>query len=75
MKIGPKMIRTWCAALGCLIAATSMGCQTTIGGQTLPSAWFLRDDVQYFPPGEEDLVPNLRRELKEYNVQQSALAQ
>ena len=36
-----------CAAL----AAT--GCQVDIGGQTLPSAYYLQDDIQYFPAGPE----------------------
>ncbi|MEO1617803.1 MAG: hypothetical protein AAFV88_18265 [Planctomycetota bacterium] len=35
----------------CLSAAT--GCQSTINGQTLPSPYYLQDDVQYFPAGPE----------------------
>ena len=31
----------------------STGCQITEGGQTLPSPWYLTDDVQYFAPGPE----------------------
>jgi hypothetical protein len=29
------------------------GCQVTVGGQTLPSAYYLNDDVQYYPAGPE----------------------
>jgi hypothetical protein len=29
------------------------GCQTDVGGQTLPSPFYLQDDVQYFPPGAQ----------------------
>lgn len=29
------------------------GCQVDIGGQTLPSAYYLQDDIQYFPAGPE----------------------
>ena len=29
------------------------GCQVDIGGQTLPSAHYQQDDIQYFPPGPE----------------------
>jgi hypothetical protein len=29
------------------------GCQIDVGGQTLPSPWYLQDDVQYFPPGSQ----------------------
>ncbi len=29
------------------------GCQVDVGGQTLPSPYYMFDDVQYFPPGPE----------------------
>jgi hypothetical protein len=32
---------------------STSGCQVSVGGQTLPSAYFLRDDIQYFPRGPE----------------------
>jgi hypothetical protein len=31
----------------------SVGCQIDVGGQTLPSPYYLTDDVQYFPAGPE----------------------
>lgn len=46
------------------------GCQGSIGGQTLPSAYYLTDDVQYFPAGPEFLLPNQERVLEEYRLQQ-----
>ena len=50
------------------------GCtlQTTIGGQTLPSAYYLQDDVQFYPSGSEEQLPNLRRALEEYKLEQGA---
>lgn len=30
-----------------------VGCQVDVGGQTLPSPYWLQDDVQYFAPGTE----------------------
>lgn len=51
------------------------GCQTNIGGQTLPSAWYLRDDVQFFPAGPETLLPETRRAAAEYRAQQAAAAE
>jgi hypothetical protein len=37
-----------------LVACSCMtGCQVQTGGQTLPSPYYLTDDVQYFPPGHE----------------------
>lgn len=39
-------------------SALLTGCQTTIGGQTLPSPDYLTDDVQYFPAGPEFKLTN-----------------
>ena len=33
--------------------ALSAGCQVEMGGQTLPSPYYLTDDVQYYAPGPE----------------------
>ncbi len=41
------------AGLGLLIALGSAGCQVDVGGQTLPSPYYMGDDVQYFRPGPE----------------------
>ena len=49
------------------------GCQTHMGGQTLPSAYYLRDDVQFFPAGPETQLPNTRRAIQEYKASQEAL--
>ena len=35
----------------CITSAT--GCQVSLNGQTLPSPYYLQDDVQYFPAGPE----------------------
>lgn len=53
------------------VSGSLSGCQTTMGGQTLPSAYYLQDDVQYFPAGPEFLLPNQRRALEEYRTQRS----
>ncbi len=47
------------------------GCQSNMGGQTLPSAYYLRDDVQYFPSGPEEQLPNMKRAIQNYQLQQS----
>lgn len=46
-------MRTLLLALGLLAIAGVTGCQVDVGGQTLPSPYYLTDDVQYFPPGPE----------------------
>ncbi|MDO4551651.1 MAG: hypothetical protein Q4C96_10425 [Planctomycetia bacterium] len=36
----------------------STGCQSHIGGQTLPSGYYLDDDVQYFAPSSRNVLQN-----------------
>ena len=38
---------------GICLGITLTGCQVDYGGQTLPSAYYLQDDIQYFPAGPE----------------------
>ena len=60
--------------LGCaFVAMAATGCQTTVGGQTLPSAYYLKDDVQYFPAGPEFLLSKQVQALEKYKVEQQAL--
>ena len=40
-------------ATGAILALAATGCQVDMGGQTLPSAYYLQDDIQYFPAGPE----------------------
>jgi len=39
--------------VGAVATLAAPGCQVDIGGQTLPSAYYLQDDIQYFPAGPE----------------------
>ena len=54
--------------VGMFVSGGLVGCQTQMGGQTLPSAYYLRDDVQFFPAGPETQLPNQRRALEEYRA-------
>lgn len=53
----PRVRRT--AALVVIAAGVSAatGCQYSYNGQTLPSPYYLQDDVQYFPSGPEFKLP------------------
>ena len=76
MKLQTVLSRKLVAGALCLGAVSALtGCQTDIGGQTLPSAFYLRDDVQYFPHGPEELLPNQKRALSEYRAEQNAARQ
>ncbi len=53
----------------CVSAAlAASGCQVNVGGQSLPSAYYLTDDVQYFAPGPEF---SLAREAATQQVRQA----
>jgi len=42
------------------------GCQVDVGGQTLPSGYYLQDDIQYFPAGPEFKLSKEAAALKAY---------
>ena len=50
-----------------VVAGISLtGCQVDVGGQTLPSAYYLQDDIQYFPAGPEFKLSKEAAALKAY---------
>ncbi|QEF99903.1 hypothetical protein Mal15_39700 [Stieleria maiorica] len=54
----------------CLAGAT--GCQVGINGQTLPSPYYLQDDVQYFPSGPEFKLSREAAALKAARAQEKS---
>ncbi len=53
-KHDPRRSITAIALLATGVACITLtGCQVDVGGQTLPSAYYLQDDIQYFPAGPE----------------------
>ncbi len=48
-RFAPRVFLAGLGLAGCAIS----GCQVDVGGQTLPSAYYLQDDIQYFPAGPE----------------------
>ena len=56
MRRTNKRRQSWRRALISLGVCSTLsvtGCQVDVGGQTLPSPWYQKDDIQYFPPGPE----------------------
>jgi hypothetical protein len=45
--------RAFLFGLGAVALLGITGCQVDVGGQTIPSPYYIYDDVQYFPPGPE----------------------
>jgi hypothetical protein len=66
-------IQGWLQATLCGLALaaalTSTGCQVTEAGQTLPSPWYLDDDVQYFPAGPEFKLSREAAALKAFKAE------
>lgn len=54
----------------CLVSAT--GCQVSMNGQTLPSPYYLQDDVQYFPSGPEFKLSREAAALRAARAQEKA---
>ena len=68
-----KLQRRKSLLLGSLMLFASLvstGCQMDIAGQTLPSAYYLDDDVQYYAPGPEFKLAREAQVLKEQQAQQ-----
>ena len=52
-------------------AAATTGCQVEIGGQTMPSPYYMADDVQYFQPGPEFKLANEAAAMKAAQQEQA----
>lgn len=59
-----------CCGVVLAAAAMATGCQVSTSGQTLPSPYYMRDDVQYFAPGPEFKLAREAALLKAYNADQ-----
>ena len=67
--ISPVWLRTTLCGIGlALVALSSTGCQGVYNGQTLPSPWYILDDIQYFPPGTEFKLSREAAAMKAYKA-------
>lgn len=69
----PKTTKQWARLILCgfglAISLSATGCQMSIGGQTLPSPYYLKDDVQYYAPGTEFKLPREAAHQKAYKTE------
>lgn len=75
MRYAPKILRSLRLLGGCLVAGAGIsltGCQVDVGGQTLPSPYYLQDDIQYFPAGPEFKLSKEAAALKAYKKELAA---
>ena len=63
------------ALLAIPAAAALAGCQIDAAGQTLPSPYYLSDDIQYFPPGPGFKLAREAAAQKEQSAAQISKAQ
>jgi len=66
---GRRITNAGCGLL-MLLALAATGCQMDIAGQTLPSGYYLQDDVQYYAPGPEFKLAREAAALKEQSANQ-----
>ena len=59
----------WACALAASFALC--GCTADYSGQSLPSPYYLSDDIQYFPPGPEFKLTREAAAQKEYRETQA----
>ncbi len=67
------VLRTLLLSAAAVACAGLTGCQVDIGGQTLPSPYYISDDVQYFAPGSEFPLAKEAASQKAYAAQREQL--
>lgn len=68
-------LRIVLVGLGLLAGVGLTGCQINQGGQTLPSPYYMNDDVQYYAPAAEFKLQREAAAIKEFGQQQAQQAQ
>lgn len=64
-RIKSRVLSVVLCASAAVAAVSSTGCQVSVGGQTLPSPHYMKDDIQYFPRGAEFKLSREAAALKE----------
>ncbi|MEN6405806.1 MAG: hypothetical protein ABFC77_04965 [Thermoguttaceae bacterium] len=72
--LNQRLLQTLLLGLGLLASVGLTGCQIETGGQTLPSPYYMKDDVQYYPPGPEFKLAREAAAMKAYNQDQASQA-
>ncbi len=59
------------AGLGIAAVVALSGCQVDVGGQILPSPYYMTDDVQYYAPGPEFKLAREAAALRQARAEQA----
>jgi hypothetical protein len=65
-----RPLRKLALGLGLLAGVGLTGCQSDFGGMTVPSGYYMYDDIQYFPPGPQFKLANEAAAMKLYGQPQ-----
>ena len=68
-------LRGTLCGLGLLAVLCGTGCQVDVAGQTLPSPYYMQDDVQYYAPGPEFKLQREAAAMQAYQDQAKQAAQ
>ena len=68
----PSLRAAVCGLGLAILVASSTGCQITESGQTLPSGYYIKDDIQYFAPGPEFKLSREAAAQQAYKADQAA---
>ena len=55
------------------ITMACTGCQVDVGGQTLPSPYYIYDDIQYFPKGPKFQLSNEAKAMQSYSEDEGSV--
>lgn len=69
-SLGKGQTMMWGLLLAACLGGT--GCTVDVGGQVLPSPYYLSDDIQYFPPGPEFKLSKEAAAIRQYAAEQQA---
>jgi hypothetical protein len=70
-----RSLRALLLGLGATLAIGVTGCQSEIGGQTLPSPYYMTNQVQYYQPGPQMRLSQEAAAQKAYNQEEAARQQ
>ena len=70
MNTSQRWLRLTLSGLSLAACLGTTGCQMNIGGQTLPSPYYLDDDVQYYAPAQEFKLAKEAAAMKAYKAEQ-----
>lgn len=71
-KSGRSRIATGCLIALSMLVLGSTGCQVEMGGQMLPSPYYMMDDIQYYRPGPEFKLSNEAAYMQQMKAQERA---